>query len=168
MSVMTVCWCKLYNTVTKADVKYNKVTANILLTSVGFSLRKWTTVCRISSWDILIPLTTSSCSERAKNMQLPSPWLSEITKPFSWAVLFKFSDSSVWLVSLRASNWICRSVWNVKSPVSNKSTKLFAVKRCGAYKYQRVSLRFHATLSRFRSNNNIMEGSFPFNYFGVK
>ena len=101
-------------------------------------------------------------------MQLPSPWLSEITKPFSWAVLFKFSDSSVWLVSLRASNWICRSVWNVKSPVSNKSTKLFAVKRCGAYKYQRVSLRFQATLSLFQSTNNITEGSFPFNYFGVK
>ena len=117
---MTVCWCKLQNTVTKADVKYNKLTANILLTNVGVSLRKQTTVCRISSWDILIPFATSSCSERAKNMQLPSPWLSEITKPFSWAVLFKFSDSSVWLVSLRAYNWICRSVWNVKSPVNNK------------------------------------------------
>ena len=93
-------------------------------------------------------------------MQLPSPWLSEITKPFSWAVLFKFSDSSVWLVSLRASNWLCWSVWNVKSPVNSRGTKLFAVKRCGAYKYQRVPFRFQATLSPLWSNNNIMKDHF--------
>ena len=142
---------------------YNKVTGNILLTSVGLSLRKPTTVCRISSWDILIPFTTPSCSERAKNMQLPSTWLSEITKPFSWAVLFKFSDSSVWLVSLRASNWICWSVWNVlKSPVNSKITKLFPVKRCGAYKFQ-VSKQLIKSLIRDKNKTRTIhpKDNFP-------
>ena len=79
------------------------------LTSLGFSRRCWTIVRRNSSWDILIPLIRSSCSESAKNMQFPSPWLSEIAKPFSNAVLFKACDSLLLLDSMRASRMICWS-----------------------------------------------------------
>ena len=147
-------------------MKYNKLTANILLTNVGLSLRKQTTVCRISSWDILIPFETSSCSERAKNKQLPSPWLQEITKPFSWASLFKFSDSLVWLVSLCASNWICWSVWSVwnvlKSPANSKSTKLFPVKKVWCLKKSRFKKTYQVVNPRQKQNeNNSSEISFP-------
>ena len=62
---------------------------NKILTSLGFFRRCWTIVRRNSSWDIWIPLMRSSCSESAKNMQFPSPWLSEIAKPFFNAVVFK-------------------------------------------------------------------------------
>ena len=97
---------------------------------------------------VTLPLLGCKTWTFSLDSQLPSPWLSEITKPFSWAVLFKFSDRSVWLVSMRAPNWICRSVWNVlKSPVNSKSTKLFPVKRCGAYKFQ-VSKKLIKSLIR--------------------
>ena len=93
------------------------------LTSLGFSRRCWTIVRRNSSWEILIPLIRSSCSESAKNMQFPSPWLSEIAKPFSNAVLFKACDSSVLLDSMRASRMICWSTIKKGSPVNGRWKK---------------------------------------------
>ena len=98
-------------------IKKNKV-----LTSLGFSRRCWTIIGRNSSWEILIPLIRSSCSASAKNMQFPSPWLSEIAKPFSNAVLFKACDSSVLLDSMRASRMICWSTIKMGSPVNGRWT----------------------------------------------
>ena len=93
---------------------------NKVFTSLGFSRRCWTIVRRNSSWEIWIPLMRSSCSESAKNMQFPSPWLSEIAKPFFNAVVFKACDSSVLLDSMRASNRICWSARKMGSPVSRR------------------------------------------------
>ena len=95
----------------------------MILTSLGLSLRYWTTVRRNSSWEILILLMWSSCSESAKNMQFPYPWLSEIAKPFSKATLFKFNDSSVLLASLRASSLIFWSARKTSSPANDKEEK---------------------------------------------
>ena len=95
-----------------------------VLTSLGFSRRCLTIVRRNSSWEILIPLIRSSCSESAKNMQFPSPWLSEIAKPFSNAVLFKACDSLVLLDSMRASRMICWSAIKKGSPVNGKWKKI--------------------------------------------
>ena len=102
------------------------------LTSLEFSLRYWTTAKRNSLWEILIPLMSSSCSESAKNIQFPSPWLPEITKPLSKEMLFKFSESSVLLVFVRASSWICWSAWKTFSSVNDrgkpiKKRSLFAL-----------------------------------------
>ena len=55
-------------------------------------------------------------------MQFPSPWLSEIAKPFSNAVLFKACDSSVLLDSMRASRMICWSTIEMGSPVNGRWT----------------------------------------------
>ena len=93
------------------------------LTSLGLSLRYWTTVRRNSSWEILIPLMWSSCSDSAKNMQFPSPWLSEITKPFSKAILSKFNNSWVLLASLRASSLIFWSSRKTSSPANDREEK---------------------------------------------
>ena len=93
---------------------------NKVLTSLGFSRRCWTIVRRNSSWDIWILLTRSSCSESAKNMQFPSPWLSDIAKPFSKAVLFNVCDSLVLLDSMRASIRICWSATKMGSPVNGR------------------------------------------------
>ena len=93
---------------------------NKVLTSLGFSRRCWTIVRRNSSWDIWIPLMRSSCSESAKNMQFPSPWLSDIAKPFSKAVLFNVCDSLVLLDSMRASSRICWSATKMGSPVNGR------------------------------------------------
>ena len=93
---------------------------NEVLTSLGFSRRCWTIVRRNSAWDIWIPLMRWSCSERAKNMQFPSPWLSEKAKRFSNAVLFNVCDSSVLLDSMRASSRICWSARKVGSPVNDR------------------------------------------------
>ena len=67
----------------------------------------------------------SSCSESAKNMQFPSPWLSDIAKPFSNAVLFKACDSSVLLDSVRASRRICWSARKIASPVNGRGKRQF-------------------------------------------
>ena len=93
---------------------------NKVFTSLGFSRRCWTIVRRNSSWDIWIPLMRSSCSESAKNMQFPSPWLSEIAKPFSKAVLFNVCDSLVLQDSMRASSRICWSATKMGSPVKGR------------------------------------------------
>ena len=93
---------------------------NKVLTSLGFSRRCCTIVRRNSSWDIWIPLMRSSCSESAKNMQFPSPWLSEIAKPFSNAVVFKACDSLVLQDSMRASSRICWSATKMVSPVKGR------------------------------------------------
>ena len=93
---------------------------NKVLTSLGFSRRCWTIVRRNSSWDIWIPLTRSSCSESTKNMQFPSPWLSDVVKPFSKAVLFNVCDSLVLLDSMRASSSICWSATKMVSPVNGR------------------------------------------------
>ena len=93
---------------------------NKVLTSLGFSRRCWTIVRRNSSWDIWIPLTRSSCSESAKNMQFPSPWLSEIAKPFSKAVLFNVCNSLVLQDSIRASSRICWRATKMGSPVKGR------------------------------------------------
>ena len=98
---------------------------NMVLTSLGFSQRCWTIVRRNSSWDIWIPLMRSSCSESTKNMQFPSPWLSEIAKPFSKAVLFNVCDSLVLLDSMRASIRICWSATKMGSPVNERWKRLF-------------------------------------------
>ena len=62
----------------------------------------------------------SSCFESAKNMQFPSPWLSEIAKPFSNAVLCKACHRSVLLDSMRASRRICWSARKMGSPVNGR------------------------------------------------
>ena len=93
---------------------------NKILTSLEFSRRCWTIVRRNSSWDIWIPLMRSSCSESAKNMQFPSPWLSDIAKPFSNAVVFNVCDSFVLLDSMRASSKICWSATKMVSPVNGR------------------------------------------------
>ena len=97
------------------STKYDKV-----LTSLGFSRRCWTIVRRNTSWDIWIPLMRSSCFESAKNMQFPSPWLSEIAKPFSNEVLCKPCHRSVLLDSMRASRRICWSARKMGSPVNGR------------------------------------------------
>ena len=103
-----------------ANVCTLEIINNKVLTSLGFSRRCWTIVRRNSSWHIWIPLMRSSCSESAKNMQFPSPWLSDIAKPFSNAVLFKASESSVLLDSMRASSRICWSARKMGSPKSGR------------------------------------------------
>ena len=105
----------------RIDCKYIHRRKNSkVITSLGFSRRCWTIVRRNSSWDIWIPSMRSSCSESAKNMQFPSPWLSEIAKPFFNAVFFKACDSSVLLDSMRAFNRICWSARKMGSPVSGR------------------------------------------------
>ena len=100
--------------------EYTLEKKNEVLTSLGFSRRCWTILRRNSAWDIWIPLMRWSCSERAKNMQFPSPWLSEKAKRFSNAVLFNVCDSSVLLDSMRASSRICWSARKVGSPVNDR------------------------------------------------
>ena len=104
--------------------EYTLEKKNNVLTSIGFSRRCWTIVRRNSPWDISILLMRSSCSERAKNMQFPSPWLSEIAKPFSNAVLCKVCDSLVLLDSMRASCRICWSARKMGSPVRGRRKSL--------------------------------------------
>ena len=100
--------------------EYTLEKKNNVLTSIGFSRRCWTIVRRNSPWDISILLMRSSCSERAKNMQFPSPWLSEIAKPFSKAVLFNVCNSLVLQDSIRASSRICWRATKMGSPVKGR------------------------------------------------
>ena len=85
------------------------------LTSFGFSLRYWTKDCLNWPCWILILLTVSSCSDRAWNMQFPDPWLSEILKPLSDAIVANFSVKVVLLLTVLAQSCIRWRFWRVRS-----------------------------------------------------
>ena len=81
------------------------------LTSFGLFLRYCTKFCLNLPCGILIPLTVSSCSDKAWNMQFPNPSLSDILKPLSDAIFLSARDRSILLLSLLASSciWMIRS-----------------------------------------------------------
>ena len=85
------------------------------LTSFGFSLRYWTRDCLNWPCWILIPLTVSSCSDKAWDMQFPDPWLSEILKPLSDTILDNSSVKEVLLLTVLAQSCICWRFWRVGS-----------------------------------------------------
>ena len=81
------------------------------LTSFGLLLRYCTKFCLNLLCGILIPLTVSSCSDKAWNMQFPNPSLSDILKPLSDAIFLSARDRSILLLTLLASSciWMIRS-----------------------------------------------------------
>ena len=85
------------------------------LTSFGLLLRYWTKICLNLPCGILIPLTVSSWSDKAWNMQFPNPSLSVILKPLSDAIFLCARDRSILLLTLLASGCICWSSWMTRS-----------------------------------------------------
>ena len=109
-----------------ADKKFSG--ARELLTSVGFFCRWRTTFFLSFLWESFTPCMNSSCSEIAKNMQFPSPWLSDISKPLSWAIFSKFSEGSVFPAFPFASiSRICRRSSWMAPPVNEKGATIFTV-----------------------------------------
>ena len=92
------------------------------LTSFGFSLRYWTRDCLNWPCWSLIPLTVSSCSDKAWNMQFPDPWLSEILKPLSDTIVVNSFVKAVWLFTVLAQSCIRWRFWMVRS--SNPRSKI--------------------------------------------
>ena len=89
---------------------------------------------------------SSSCSEIAKNMQFPSPWLSDISKPLSWAIFFKFSEGSVFPAFPFASiSRICRRSSWMAPPVNEKRSNNI---HCESKKMP-VSYRFNTSKQVF-------------------
>ena len=84
------------------------------LTSFGFSLRYWTKVCLNWPCWILIPLTISSCSDKAWNKQFPDPWLSEILKPLSDTIVVNSSVKEALLLTVLAQSCIRWRFWIVR------------------------------------------------------
>ena len=87
------------------------------LTSFGFSLRYWTKDCLNWPCWILIPLTVSSCSDKARNMQFPDPWLSEILNPFSDTIVVNSSVKVMLLLTVLAWSCIRWRFWRVRSSI---------------------------------------------------
>ena len=84
------------------------------LTSFGFSLRYWTKVCLNWPCWILIPLTISSCSDKAWNIQFPDPWSSEILKPLSDTIVVNSSVKEVLLLTVLTQSCIRWRFWIVR------------------------------------------------------
>ena len=109
---------------------------------------------------------TCSCPlldcQKSQSLSLEQSSLNSATVQFGWALCVRLTGSAE----------VCGMSSHLQT--AKVQNYFLIMKRCSAYKYQRVSFRFQATLSRLQSKTKkkkrtiSCEELFSFNYFGVK